>query len=464
MNPFSDMTAEQVIRLLASTFDCIEIRCLSRIADKTYTNVITSVFFEKGEVESIKKALDATRRHMHTDRLERYGVKFLFDVQPISNLNVFCENLRRNIISLEDNQVSIQIIQPRKNALDQPLYQTSNARPSSEFQYFEAYSECDRSPETELLSAGILENRAGINPQELIVSVIDTHQRGNFNIILYVPLLLRAIWPPTIKGNHVIWALHGHRDLLINSELWSLRLARDYNNIVERIPLAQPSVVSIFDICNVEAEHNYIDQNDRISLQVIHNDLGKIVDASILIAQLAKDISGPAQFLQQFRAWENISDFLKNPQSTPNLFEPSIHWMFFALGWKTCLLSLDKKLSSEVLKEDNSRKQTRHSADLIVLLPITPEHPVVLSLTSGLKDVPVKAQMIKNTAVRLAELFGCPVSYGIIVSDMVETLQRSLPDIPLIGLAELREIWQCLGNIEAGRANDILIRKLKLSE
>ena len=107
-------------------------------------------------------------------------------------------------------------------------------------------------------------------------------------------------------------------------------------------------------------------------------------------------------------------------------------------------LSLDKKGASEVLEEDFGR-QTRLSSDIILLSPQS--KLVLFSLTSSLKDVTVKAQSVKNTANRLSDMLNCSVAFAVIVSDTVDVLQPTLKPVPVIGLAELNELWQ---QIEAG--------------
>lgn len=462
MAAFRDLPVVKVLPILLPTFNSVEIRCLALRKGEQYDNIAATIFFGYESPDAVKSGLDTWRRQVRADLLEREGLRLFVEVRPAGDINTILDDLQQGFLIVNGGAIKVALNPKTSTILDKSLYRTSPTRAFTGFNWFGVHVNLDESIIKRLSSANVVPSRLGVNnlrdlgPTFLGADILETSSE----LMVFAPVYMHLLWPPTLENRQMTWKVHGHRDLLLKTRFWILRTLGEPNGpVIERLELASPAPGEKLCVIDLVCRFDTLEENNSVTLLMIHEDLNEIGTHSIAVRQYLQIPEQPlALALHQYHAWWRVKEFLTSPQSHPDLFEPAVHWLLTLFGWRGFQLSADKKGTSELLEEDLGR-QTRRSSDMMLISP--QNKLVVLSLTSSLKDVPAKAQSIKNTANRLCEVLNCSVGFAVIVSDTVDVIRPTLKPVPVIGLAELNELWQ---QIEAGyvdRGNAILTNLLQ---
>ena len=154
--------------------------------------------------------------------------------------------------------------------------------------------------------------------------------------MVFVPVYIRLLWPPVLENRQITWKVHGHRDLLLKTRSWVLRTLHEPNGpVVERFELTPVTLGEEFGMADLVRKFDILEENNWVSLSMIHDDLDEIASASIKIGQYLQVPEQPLSLaLHKFHAWRRVKEILTSPSLTQTFSSQLFIGYSHSSGWR----------------------------------------------------------------------------------------------------------------------------------
>lgn len=383
------------------------------LKDNEWINVVTVVRFTRRKVEDLSNEHRLLEGRL--GKIDFDNFKIVLQARPIDDFDHMVTQLERGYVDIGDLHTKLFVRDPQKT-LDQTFGQASHIVRLGEYAEYDCYSvtlSMDESPDRILSKSGISALSLGLRDfNELSRSWLDLESlQSQINIHIIVPIYATAGEIQYQGGNQIKVTPKMDERLLESSNVWLTRKGQgDRAPILERTKYLGASCdnVSQDGFVYITLRHNFsaIGLNDKISVSLVHNELGLLDRKETTVFRFPSETSDPfSQAFALFDAGKKMEKHLLNPNNDED-FVASVSWLLEMIDIRSFKLGRD-----EIVRENKTEKG---SADIIAYDPES-NKILVIDCTIGVPSA-TKIDKIKSTADYISRKITFPVKSVIIAA------------------------------------------------
>jgi hypothetical protein len=407
------MTLKEAMPLISKLYESFGVKSMILLKDNKWINVVTVIHLTRRKVEDLNNEYRFLVERL--GKIDDDNFKIIFQAKPISEFDCVVTELENGYLNIGDLRARLLVRDPK--IAGETISDTRYVVRSGEYAEYDCYSivlTMDDVQSNILSKSGISASALGLRDfKDLAVSWLDLDSfNSTINILLVFPIYAAVGGILYQGGNEIKANLRMDRRLFDNSYIWLTRKGPgDPAPVLERINYVVASLNNVQQngFAYVSLIHNFsaVGPNDRISVSLLHKELGLLNQKEISVSQLIPQTSDPfSQTFTLFDAGKRMEEHLLNPNKDED-FVASVSWLFEMIDIPSLRLGRD-----ENVREDKTEKG---SADLIAYNSESKE-VLVIDCTISVPST-AKIDKIRSTADYISRRITCPVKAVIITAD-----------------------------------------------
>lgn len=414
MSSLRKMTMREAIPLIRELYESFGVKSVILLKDNEWINVVTVIHFTRRKVEDLNNEYRFLEERL--GKIDYDNFKIILQTRPISEFQRVVTELEKGYLNIGELHTKLLVRDPTKT-VDQTISDASYVVRLGEYTEYNCYSitlSMDDMPDRILSNFGISAYALGLRDfNDLARSWLGLDSLGSsINIHIVIPIYATVGEIQYQGGNEIKATLKMDERLFDNSNIWLTRKGQG-----DRAPVLERTKYDVASCDNVPQNgfvyttlrHNFsaIGLNDRISVSLLHNELGLLDRQDMLVFRLPSETSDPfSQTFALFDAGKNMETHLLNPKDAEDLVA-SFSWLLEMIDIRALKLGRD-----ETVRENKTQKG---SADIIAY-DSKSNKMLVIDCTIGVPSES-KIDKIKNTAEYISRKTKLPVGAAIVTAE-----------------------------------------------
>ena len=439
MSSFKGMTLKEAMPFISKLYESFGVKSMILLKDNEWINVVTVIYFTRRKVEDLNNEYRFLEERL--GKIDYDNFKIILQVKPINEFQHVITELENGYLSVGELHTKLLARKPQ-TIVDEKFGQygyVARAGEYAEYDFYSANITMDDTPSRILSNFGISASMLGLRGlSDLARSWLGLDSfDSSINIQFIIPIYVKVGEIQYKGGNEINAMSKMHERLFDMSNIWLTREGPGDNApILERkkYDVASCDNVPQNGFVYVSLRHNFsaIGPNDRLSVSLVHSELGLLDRQEMSMHQLSSQPPDPlSQTFALFDAGKKWEEHLLNPSDDED-FVSSVSWLLERIAFRSLKLGRD-----ETLRENKTEKG---SADIIAHHPES-KQVLVVDCTIGVPSEP-KIDKIKNTADYISRKITFPVK-PLIVTAKKSTANKELAsrcNVKLINNTDLETI------------------------
>jgi len=439
MSSLRQMTLREAIPLINKFFESFGVKSAILLKDNEWINAVTVMHFTRRKVEDLNSEFRLLEQRL--GKIDTDSFKVIFQARPIDEINHVLTELEKGYLKIRDLRTNLLAKEPQKT-FDQKISNAGYVMRLGEYAEYECYSAAlfmDISPDRVLSESGISALTLGLRDiRDLARSWLRLDDLSStINVHVVVPIYAKVGEIRYQGGSEIKATLKTDQRLFDRATMWVTRKGPgDRAPILERTRYDAVSCDNVPQngFVYISLKHNFsgIGPRDRISVSLLHNELGLLDQEEVSMVQFTSQPPDPvSQTFALFDAGKKMEEHLLNPKTDKD-FVASVSWLLERIDIRTLKLGRD-----ETVRENQTEKG---SADIIAYHS-EPKEVLVIDCTIAVPSES-KIDKIKSTAEYISRKITFPVK-AVIVTAKKSPLAKQLAsryDVKILDNTDLEDL------------------------
>ena len=413
MSNFSKMSLRKAVPIISKFYESFGLKSMILLKDNEWVNVVTVIDLTRRKVEDLNNEYRFLEKRL--GKLDYDNFKIILQARPISEIHDVVTELENGYLNVGDLHTKLLSRKPQE-MVDRKISRSSHVLRVGEYAEYHCYGvtvSMDDTPDRLLSKFGISTAMLGVRDfDDLARSWLGLDSfRATINIHFIIPIYATVTEIQYQGGNEIKAMLRMDQRLFDDCTIWLARKGQgDYAPILERTKYDIKSCENVTQngFVYILLRHSFsaLGPNDRIFVDISHNELGLLDRQEMRIANFTMQTSDP--FLKTFAlfdAGKNIEKHLLNPKNKED-FVASFSWLLEMMDIRSLKLGRD-----ETVREN---KIGKGSADIIAY-DSESNRVLVIDCTIAVPSES-KIDKIKNTADLVSHKISFPIEAIIVTA------------------------------------------------
>ena len=439
MSSLRQRSLREAISSINKFFESFGVKSAILLKDNEWINVVTVIHFTRRKVEDLNSEFRLLEERL--GKIDTDNFKIIFQARRIDEINHVLTELEKGHLTIGDLHTKSLVREPEKT-FDHTISNTSYVVRLGEYGEYDCYGvtfAMEDTPDRILSKSGISALTLGLRDfRDLSRSWLGLDDLSSLiNVHVVVPIYAKVGEIRYQGGSEIKATLKTDQRLFDRATIWVTRKGPG-----DRAPILERTRYDAVSCDNVRQngfvytslKHNFsgIGPHDRISVSLLHNELGLLDREEVSMVQFTSQPPDPiSQTFGLFDAGKKMEEHLLDPKTDKD-FVASVSWLLERIDIRPLKLGRD-----ETVRENRTEKG---SADIIAYNS-EPKEVLVIDCTIAVPSE-TKIDKIKSTAEYISRKITFPVR-AVIVTAKKSPLAKQLAsryDVKILDNTDLEDL------------------------